>query len=209
MDSVAVGIVSREDPPDETLSAPSPDGFGTDEGSSFASGVGVSCDFCFSFFFSFLVSLGLAGSAGSGLGRSSLGISGALEVGSMGGGASFFTSASVTSSLMGFAVSTAVSILFFLRPRLAPTLTGIPIEVSPELSLSASSKSIFGISRTTSLVSIPLTTAPVRAVFVGLYSVALVFPLGPLRRGRFEALSGDLSNSGDGMSYGTMIPSLL
>lgn len=139
-----------------------------------------------------------------------MGISGTLEIGTMGVEVSFFTSAaSVTSSLTGVLVSTVDSEIRFLRPLLAGTLTGISIEVSPELSLSASSKSIFGISSTTSLVSIPFTAATVRVVLLGLLSAALVFPLAPLLRGRFGILSGDLSNSGDGMSYGTMIPSLL
>lgn len=206
---VAVGIVSRDDP-EVILSASSVGGFGTGVGgtteSFFVSGVGVTGSFCLSFFLSFFISV-MFDSADSGLGFSFLGDSGTL--GPEGGGDSFFSSDSVTSSLTRFLVSAAGSILLFFRPRLPITLTGISIAVSPELSLSVSSKSIFGISRTTSLVSIPLTAGMVGADFVGLLSAALVFPLGPLLRGRFGVVSGDLSNSGDGMSYGTMIPSLL
>lgn len=53
VDSVAVGSVSREDD-GVILSALSAHGLGTDVGASLASGVGVECNFCFSFLFSFL-----------------------------------------------------------------------------------------------------------------------------------------------------------
>lgn len=125
-------------------------------------------------------------------------------------GDSFLTLSSFVSSFTDVLFSSVGSMTFFLRPLLAVTFSGNSIEVSPKASLSAKSKSILGSSRITSFVSMPLTAATAGVDLTGLFSAVLVLPLGPpLLRGRFGGLSGDLSNSGDGISYGTIIPSLL
>lgn len=208
VDSVAVEIVSCEDDPNARGSVSSVIGFGTDAGLSFVSCKGVG-GFGFSFFFSFFVSFALDSADGA-FGGSSLGttISGVDSSTGMDGG-SFFTGSGFGSTFAGGLISSFVSVIFFLRPRLAAA--GISMEDSPAVNLSANSKSIFGISKTTSLVSMPLTAAiAARADLEGLFSAVLVLQLSPpLLRDRFGGLSGDLSNSGDGMSYGTIIPSLL
>lgn len=194
VDSVAVEIVSWEDDPDARGSFSSAAGFGTDGGRSFVSTKGVG-GFGFSFFLSFLVSFDSTGDAftGSTFG----GVGGSGTVGSTGvGGGSFFTASAFTSTFDGAFMSSLVSVSFFLRPLF--TLAGSSIEDSPATNLSANSKSIFGISRTTSLVSMPLTAS---VDLVGLFSAVLVLQLGPpLLRGRFGGLSGDRSNSGEGIS---------
>lgn len=206
VDSVAVEIVSCEDDPDARGSFSSVVGFGSDTGLSFTSTEGVG-GFGFSFFLSFLPSFCLD-STGDAFGGSSLGSTGSEAVGSTGTGrGSFFTASSFTSTFERGLISSFVSVSFFLRPLF--TVAGNSIEDSPAANLSANSRSIFGISRITSLVSMPLTAAA-SVDLVGLFSAVLVLQLGPpLLRGRLGGLSGDLSNSGDGISYGTIIPSLL